>query len=496
MERLNSKSFRYRRAVILVGIMALAFGVRIIGIGRESLWLDEGVSAMRAFQDTVRIWQSTAHGDYNPPGYYYALHYWIMLAGQEEGAMRSLSAILSTLSVWLVYRIGKELMCRSAAIFAALLTAISLYHLRYAQELRPYALFGFTALLSLLFLLKLCRRYRGMTAAGYVLSTAATLYSHPYAIFQWLAQNLFFVLGRLFYRDFVRVRWRQWILLQGLIVLLFSPWLWVMFHIVRHIENTRPIQWVPRWVDLPGAFKAFAGDNAAGGLLLIILILMSVLLTPATFKKPNAGNAILSFRKPSGREMFLWLWLLCPILIPYLMSHYSAPIFQSRYMIAASFACYLLAAAGIMRIRPVLLKGAAATAIITLFLFTLIPYYSQTHKEQWRDAASYIEQRAKPGDLLLFNSGYCQSCVYWYYAKRTDLPIKGFPIQGDPRVVTEADVRRQFPSLIGDHNHIWLILSHSFDREGIILRYLTEQYDIRDRKIFNGIEIYGLEKRL
>jgi hypothetical protein len=149
-----------------------------------------------------------------------------------------------------------------------------------------------------------------------------------------------------------------------------------------------------------------------------------------------------------------------------------------------------------MRIRPVLLKGAAATAIITLFLFTLIPYYSQTHKEQWRDAASYIEQQAKPGDLLLFNSGYCQSCVYWYYAKRMDLPIKGFPVQGDPRVVTEADVRRQFPSLIGDHNHIWLILSHSFDREGIILRYLTEQYDIRDRKIFNGIEIYGLEKRL
>jgi hypothetical protein len=495
MEQLNAKSFRFQRAVILVGILSLAFGVRIICIGRESLWLDEGVSVMQAFKDSSKIWQSTAHGDLNPPLYYYVLHYWVLLAGQQEGSMRLLSAILSALSVWLVYRVGKEVLCRPAAIFAALLTALSLYHLRYAQELRAYALFGFASLLSSLFLLRLCRRYSPVLAAGYILATAMMLYSHPYAVFQCFSQNLFFLLGWLFYRGFIGIRWRQWILLQGLVLLLFSPWLWEMFSIVMRVEQNVPIQWTPRWVDLPGAFKAFAGDNSASGLLLIILVLISVLSAWGILGRQKTGGEKFSFHKPSCRNLFLWVWLVCPILLPYLMSKCSAPIFHNRYMVAASFPCYLLAAAGIMKIRPAFLKGMAAAAVIALFLFTLIPFYFQTYKEQWRDAAAYIEQRAMPGDLLLFNSGYCQSCVYWYYEKRQDLSRVGFPVKGDSRVITEAIVCEQMPPLIEGHGRVWLILAHSFDRDGVILRYLTERYDIRDQKKFVGIELYYLENK-
>jgi hypothetical protein len=124
----------------------------------------------------------------------------------------------------------------------------------------------------------------------------------------------------------------------------------------------------------------------------------------------------------------------------------------------------------------------------------LIPSYFQTYKEQWRDAAAYIEQRAMPGDLLLFNSGYGHS-VYWYYGKRQDLSIAGFPVTGDPRIITDVIVRQQIPSLIDKHNRIWLIRAHSFDRDGIILRYLTERYAIRDQKKFTGIELYHLEDK-
>jgi mannosyltransferase len=496
MEQLHLKSYRFRRTVILVGIMVLAFGVRIIDIGRESLWLDEGVSAMQAFKEnSSQIWRSTAHGDLNPPLYYCLLHYWIKLAGRQEGSMRLLSAIFSVLSVWLTYRVGKEVLCRPAAIFAALLTALSLYHLRYAQELRAYALFGFTSLLSALFLLRLCRRFGPVDAVGYILATAIMLYSHPYAVFQWFSQNLFFLLGWLFYRGFIHIRWRTWILLQGLVCLLFSPWLWNMYFMVRKVEKNVPIQWIPRWVDLPGVFKTFAGHNDVGGLLLIILILISVLSAWGIFGRQKTSGENISFHKPSWQNLYLWLWLVCPILLPYLMSKCSASIFHNRYMVAASFACYLLAAAGMMKIRPVFLKGIAAAAIIALFLFTLIPSYFQTYKEQWRDAAAYIEQRANPGDLLLFNSGYTRTCVYWYYAKRQDLAMEGFPVKGDPRVITEEIVRQQVPPLIEGHGRVWLIRSHSFDQDGIVLRYLTEQYDIRDQKEFIRIELYCLENK-
>jgi hypothetical protein len=495
MEQFNAKSYRFQRSVILLGILALAFGVRIIGIGRESLWLDEGVSVMQAFGDSSRIWHSTAANDLNPPLYYYVLHYWVLLAGQQEGSMRLLSAILSALSVWLTYRVGKEIVSRPSAIFAALLTALALYHLRYAQELRAYALFGFASLLSTLFLLRLCRRYSHILAAGYVLATAMMLYSHPYAVFQWFSQNLFFLVAWLFYRDFIAIRWRQWILFQGLVTLLFSPWLWNMYFMVRKVEQNVPIQWLPRWVDLPGAFKAFAGDNNAGGLLLIILVLISVLSAWGIFGRQKTSGEKFSFHKPSWQNLFLWLWLVCPVLLPYLMSKCSASIFNNRYMVAASFACYLLAAGGLMKIRPVFLKVIAGAALIALFLFTLIPFYFHPYKEQWRDAAAYIEQQARPGDLLLFNSGYCQGCVYWYYAKRQDLAMAGFPVKGDPRIITDQNVRQELPSLIDKHERIWLIRAHSFDQDGIILKYLTERYVIRDQKKLIGIELYQLENK-
>jgi 4-amino-4-deoxy-L-arabinose transferase-like glycosyltransferase len=73
---------------------------------------------------------------------------------------RSLSLLLATLTVYLVYRIGRRLLSRKAARMAALLVAVTLPFVFYAKTINLEAAYVFWFTLSLLFLLKVFEHHR------------------------------------------------------------------------------------------------------------------------------------------------------------------------------------------------------------------------------------------------------------------------------------------------------------------------------------------------
>jgi mannosyltransferase len=122
-------------------------------------------------------------GDNNPPLYYLLLHYWMLLVGDPEVAIRLPSAIARALGVPVIYGIGRPLISKPAGLMAALILSLSAYQVRYAQEARGYALLVFLGLASYYFLLKLLKDDESWTtSAGYVACTTLLMYTHVYGL--------------------------------------------------------------------------------------------------------------------------------------------------------------------------------------------------------------------------------------------------------------------------------------------------------------------------
>ncbi len=79
------QTLRERRERLLVAAIALgAFALRLIALGRDSLWYDETVSVYLAGQRAAELIAHTAR-DIHPPLYYLLLRGWLLLAGYPTG---------------------------------------------------------------------------------------------------------------------------------------------------------------------------------------------------------------------------------------------------------------------------------------------------------------------------------------------------------------------------------------------------------------------------
>src|SRR5438067_1101579 len=68
----------------------------------QSLWRDEAFSYLMAKKNVFEIVSLTAH-DFSPPLYYILLHFWIMIWGHSEIALRSLSFIFFWGMLYMVF---------------------------------------------------------------------------------------------------------------------------------------------------------------------------------------------------------------------------------------------------------------------------------------------------------------------------------------------------------------------------------------------------------
>ena len=99
----------------------------------------------------VQIAQDAAH-DIHPPLYYWLLRLWTTVFGLSEFALRSLSAVLGTLLVLVIYGLGTRLFNRTTGLAAAFIAAIAPFQVYYSQEARMYILVALEgALAALLF---------------------------------------------------------------------------------------------------------------------------------------------------------------------------------------------------------------------------------------------------------------------------------------------------------------------------------------------------------
>lgn len=137
-------------------IFLIAFLLRLWFIDKpEGLWNDEYVSwfiaSKKSFSDFITEMFRNCHA----PFYYIYLKFWMYLFKDSDISLRISSVVPSLLTIITMFFVGKETKDIKLGILCSFLTAISSFHIYFAQEVRLYSLLMLLCALSLLFFVKL-----------------------------------------------------------------------------------------------------------------------------------------------------------------------------------------------------------------------------------------------------------------------------------------------------------------------------------------------------
>src|SRR5579863_2964566 len=158
-------------------VAAFAYSFRL---GADALGASEAYSAWAAAKpDIATIVRTPVLHD---PGknvfYYLALHYYSQVFGLSEIALRSMSVILSLVTLGLIFALGREMFDESAALAAAAMWAFNPLAVVFAHTARMYPMFIAIALAHLLMLLRARSRPGIAGGVGCGILGAAMLYTH------------------------------------------------------------------------------------------------------------------------------------------------------------------------------------------------------------------------------------------------------------------------------------------------------------------------------
>jgi uncharacterized membrane protein len=445
--------------------------LRLHGLGTQSLWHDEVLTARSVQVPFSQVVQTVDHTENTPPGYFILLNPWSHLFGDSEACLRFPSALFSLAAIPMMYLVARRwFQSIDAGLAAALLLALSRFQIAYAQEARGYSLMMLLALVS-------CHAYALVVSEErrwkyavipllYILSSAGILWVHPYGGFVLIAQAIHFQVLLLMKRRTglaPAIGWRLWLATQVAIALLFRPWLESMKRVWGAGEP---------WLVRPHLGQTLLAYADTLPLLLVLLCLAAL------------GTWFGIRRRRAHAVLFALLVMILPVAVPILLSQGKRSIFVARYGMTMQIGLYLLAGYGASSLG----RRAAALMLATICLLALPNVTADfraglnvQRKAAVRDAAAYIAATASPGDGLLCTE-FNLSRVIRYYWPRRDL----------------ADV----PALTQDApSRVWLVfheprfVGSTQSEEQLLASYTAEsRYQASRQQAFPGLVVVELQR--
>ncbi len=163
--------------LLLGGLVAAGFLLRLMLLADKSIWLDEAFSIAISQRNPIDVVRMVILTDTHPPLYYLILNLWLEL-GTGEGQVRLLSVLFSAASIAMIYKLAGALYeDPRAGVLAAAILAFSPFQIWYAQEARMYAMLTFLLLASAYFFIMALRRRSTLDWVAFVVATTLALYT-------------------------------------------------------------------------------------------------------------------------------------------------------------------------------------------------------------------------------------------------------------------------------------------------------------------------------
>lgn len=376
---------------VLTCILLLGAALRIIHLGAQPLWADEGFSAFAISQPDLL--QALAR-DVHPPLYFVGLKLWAGLAGMSELALRWFTLLPSMVSIALIVPLAKELgrirpqedaanpFMTYVPVLAALLMALSEMEFYIVQEVRSYSLHIMLALLSTWAFLRWIRLAKGrrLMAAVWLVSMTALLYTHYLGAWMGVVHGLYALLF---------LRGRQRLTAVGLLVIpaaLFVGWL--IFVVLPYQTFKADADQTIDQSNLETlAWYARSYLTQQWPLMLGILMLGLV----------NIKDGVLRFRPINGSALLL-MWIIVPVLLTFMGNlRFSIMTYYRISLIAPAFV--LLWAFGLSAFPR--LTRLFLIAVITVYGVMSVDFYRPKFPEP--QFAALASDFAVPGDMVLMD---------------------------------------------------------------------------------------------
>jgi uncharacterized membrane protein len=495
----------------LLGLTLLAAGIRFYHLGVPALWTDEAYSLWFAKLTLPDMWRWIVRIDPHPPLYYILLHFWSIL-GTQEGVLRSLSALCGTLTIPLIYMLGRTISGHRLGLLVAIFLTFSPFNLWYDQEARMYPLLALSATTAMLGLAVLLRWPRSATLLtvrrtsghslgrgalllggawlAYVVGTAAALWSQHSAILLFVMANMA-VLGAQAHLRLKPSFTYSWLGAQLIIVALWSPVLPVL---VGQVLAGNP-QAVPPLgagvllsaltADVVFPVALLSSSPIARGLVILGTELVGVLI----------GLGLWAWRRQLRWIFFtLPLWL-GPALAESVVSLFWQTVFVPRTLIWTMTPFYLILARGILRVRPISVRGTVLIFFLAIDVVALGLYFTRIPKwEEWDRAAAYVAARVHFGDIIIFHDNLMQLPFNYYFQRHhCEIDEAGVPVDfpgGKARepAITSGDLPR-LRTLVAAHPRVWLVYSHEWftDPQETVPPALARLGRLADLQTFVGV---------
>jgi hypothetical protein len=208
--------------IVLVLIVLIAACLRLNGITRETLWLDEVYSATFAVQHPFDLIVAVWRFDVHPPLYYLQLHVWALVSNNTIWLFLN-SVAWSIATVVSVFFTTKRIYGERVATGAALILALLPSDIFYSHQLRMYAMVSCIGVWCWYAVYQAIRKGVPGRSALYVTVAELTLgYSHGSGAVNAFVFAIYgFLLA--FQEKRQRIEIRRWLLLQAAIGVLLLP---------------------------------------------------------------------------------------------------------------------------------------------------------------------------------------------------------------------------------------------------------------------------------
>ncbi len=509
----------------LVIFIALVGGfLRVLLLDSKGMWLDETFSVWLANHSVVDMLQWMVKIDVHPPLYYLLLHYWIAHYGDTPYDVRLLSALFGTVTIPIIYLIGKRISRAVVGLAAAVFLALSPFNIYFAQETRMYTFLMFNAAVAMYALVRLLTDPRSVSPIGsqfreylhawrtagpaqppdtegnlsylvepprtgwrawisrhrwlpiqsvetdlawvaFIVFSAATLLTHNTAVLFPVATNIF-VLGLMLFQRIKKA---------GSPPAFQAPsfWNWLKAQIGIFLLWS---PWIPAFIQqarrVDQEFWLPKPDWDAVTQTLRFFLNASVAGQASQFMTwilcAVLGFGLVYYRKKLSIFLFLAALFAVPFLGELIVSIHR-PIFYGRTLIWITIPLFLVLAAGIAQLRFRFLIIVVVGILGTNNLFSTGDYYRFFQKEDWGTAAGYVANFVEKDDLVLFNSNFVVIPFDYYFKPYEDLYAiqvekLGVPLDlFDSGILEPKMTENDIPtltSLLHGHNRVWLVYSH------------------------------------
>jgi Dolichyl-phosphate-mannose-protein mannosyltransferase len=467
---------------LLVGFSA---ALRLYGLDRWSLWLDETGQYSSASKPLNELY--TAMHPQEMPISFLLGHVLIRLGfDRDVWQLRLSAAIFGVATVIMVLLLARELFDRRVAWFSGLVACVMPTLVIYSQEYRFYSLLTFLTVLSGWSLVVAMRTNRPGWWFLFVGATILSLYTHFVAIVSTAGLGLFalfYVLLKLRQHEPIKPILFSSILAFGIVAIAYFPAI-PMF--ARFLDAEGKIV-----VDPPGlhwqVFKLIFVDHTGFGRGDSLIASLAILgITWSSYRSPRAllflvatlGVPALCFvfhgyARISGSSRYTLL----------LMPSYAVAI--GAGLAAMTFACEVIRSRlwpGSEQTSPV-----ASVALTVLFILAAIRPLSNVYAANpkqlpvdLREGFDYVRSRVQPNDLLLEASTTQGGSVYWFHAYdsyflRRDV----WPRPSVKGLIDDQNFPNALASYTKMHGRLWVIVTVGDAEQPSMQGRGGAQFDVR-----------------